>query len=427
MKKSKVIFGVTILTSLILIAIFSLSSKDMSEEKWLKKNSTSLDIKDNDDFSTFNILKEDLENNQVFLTGEYHKVNVNDDLDLKFLKYFKKEANIKYYLVETNYCNSIILNEYLKTGDKSCLDRLIKNPGYSQFINKQSYKKWQEIYKFNSKLSEKEKIKVIGIDINTNPLQYFEYLNTITSKLEIPPEAQKTTMELNNDFESFKKDPYYSYLKLEESVLRVKNDIKENENLYKKFIKEDFKEFTYVLDNLYYNLHWLAMGEMNDDAMKYREKRMYENFNRVYSTLEKGKYYGHFGAFHVYQIGDNLASFMNNGNSPVKDKVLSIETIYENSETLMLKSNDDGEVEYEKIKINANKNLIDLIKPFKKSDLMMFRLSGKGSPFYRLKDYKYFQEGNEDTKKELEKAPLIRYFQYLVVVYNAKSIEPFKN
>lgn len=131
MKKSKVIFGVTILTSLILIAIFSLSSKDMSEEKWLKKNSTSLDIKDNDDFSTFNILKEDLENNQVFLTGEYHKVNVNDDLDLKFLKYFKKEANIKYYLVETNYCNSIILNQYLKTGDKSCLDRLIKNSGYS--------------------------------------------------------------------------------------------------------------------------------------------------------------------------------------------------------------------------------------------------------------------------------------------------------
>lgn len=426
-----------IISTLILILVitgitFYVSGKELTEEKWLEKNSSSLDIEDNEDFATFNISKEDLENNEVFLTGEFHGVNVNNDLDLKFLKFFKKKAGIKYYLVELSPSKGILLNKYLETGNEVFIDKFMIDNYMNGIWNKEFYDKWKRIYEFNNGLEDDEKIKVLCLDPSGNIDSYFMSLNMFIDEHEKQSDEviQKFT-ELYTEYEKTINDSnFYDYVKLykevEEKILKLREDIKNRKEFYENYFKEDFHEFVYILDNFYYYLHIQNLGAIkNEEAVQYREDKMYENFKYIYSKLPEGKYYGHFGDYHVLKEGYHIGKFLDKDKeSPVQGKVLSIFNEYVNSSTLNFNNRSKNERLYPMF----NEELLSLIEPLKESNNMLFKVKGKRSPFNN-KDlneylgfyYQTFIKENENIKK-----PVSDYFDYLVVNYDAEGSTPYK-
>lgn len=406
------------------------SGRETIEEKWLEKNYSNLHIENDDEFSTFNILKEDLENNEVFLTGESHGVGVNDSLDLKFLKFFQKEAGIKYYLQENSICGSMLLNEYLKTGNKLILDRLfISSCGLNTSYTKENYNKWEKIYEFNKELPDDDKIKVIGLDAYGDPDVYFMCLNRIIDKHNSTSDTiMKEFKDIYEEYVEMNNDPkLYDYTKvsemLEESFSELRSNIDANKEAYKVHFDEDFDNFLYLIDNFYYNSHICNLG--SEKALKYRDEKMYENFKRIHSTLPKGKYYGRYGDSHILKQGFHLAEVMDKDNdSPVKGKVLSIYNDYLNCCTSF-----KG---YRTTRITSfNEEFFSLIEPYRKSNNVLFKLNGEKSPFNEIELSKYLPIDN--FKKEAivyndqVQNSITDYFDYILVSYDSKENIIYKN
>ena len=72
---------------------------------YLNNNYSQINL-NNEDYSDLAILDKDLENKEIFLTGEVHGIKINADLHMKFLKYFKEKTDFKYYLSEVSYSNA---------------------------------------------------------------------------------------------------------------------------------------------------------------------------------------------------------------------------------------------------------------------------------------------------------------------------------
>ncbi|MFD3158707.1 hypothetical protein ACFIJ5_18005 (plasmid) [Haloimpatiens sp. FM7330] len=393
---------------------YKVSSKPITEEKWLKENSTSINLKNDDDFSGFELLKDDLDKHDVFFTGEMHGVGINDELHFKFLKYFVKKAKVKNFLIEHSPCEGYFLNKYIQTGNIEFLNKFSRNVNCS----KEQYEKWKGIYKFNSILNKKDKIQVIGIDISDSDETYYYFLSSILDKYKIPKEISK-------DIQSFKnlksKMQNSSYEQMANLVGDYKKSVENNSDLYKNFLNKDFKIFEYVLDNFYYCTKWNNITLKSEEFFKYREEKMYDNLKKIYSNLPKGKYYGHFGNDHILQKGNNLAAFINENNK-LKNKVLSIRTLYENSFSLYFCKGEYIPVDLPKL----NAKLTALLNPLNNSNQVLFKITGEKSPFSKIKDSKYFQLDMKEDKKPLEKYCVKDYSQYFLLIRKAKPVTPMK-
>lgn len=99
-----------------------------------------------------------------------------------------------------------------------------------------------------------------------------------------------------------------------------------------------------------------------------------------------------------------FSTYLNQEDSPVRNKVISIVYDYRNSY----------------YSINNNKSLIDgstymndeIVKAYCTSDATLFKLTGDHSPFSR-------KESNENG------APVTKYFQYLMIVKNSSEVTPY--
>ena len=121
--------------------------------------------------------------------GAYHGSAKTEEAEYALLKSLTKNGTIKYYLPETDFSIGHYLNEYLKTGDTILLKDLIVHYGVRVPQDKsiETYEKWKEIKKLNDGLPEKDKLTVVGIDLQVN------YKYTSKHVLEIiDPEKNQT-------------------------------------------------------------------------------------------------------------------------------------------------------------------------------------------------------------------------------------------
>jgi hypothetical protein len=69
-----------------------------------------------------------------------------------------------------------------------------------------------------------------------------------------------------------------------------------------------------------------------------RERTMYETFRKVYARMGGGRWYGRWGSFHVLQRNsgerERFAVMLNREGSPVAGKVLSILSVYRDSQAM---------------------------------------------------------------------------------------------
>lgn len=267
------------------------------------------------------IMDSDLEANKIFLIGENHGVKANVDLKMKFLKYFKEKTNFKYYICELPFSMTYFLNKYLKTGDHNILMDIYEPIKGTDAWNKDEYNFWIDLYKYNGKFSEDDRIVPIGIDIEHQPKNAFKFME----------------YSLENG--------YYS-------------------------------KFRFVNKNL---LNMLDVYQGNN-FNGIRDEKIYENFLKISSHLPKGKYFGQMGLSHVFQrpfpYVNWFASSLNKNASTFKGKVLSIAYAYEDCKYLYPTKRKN---------YVSHINTLDLsiveLRPYINSKYTIFKLNQKSSPF----------------------------------------------
>lgn len=381
---------------------------------YLSKNHSVLDIEDNNDFSSFDMLEPYVNNYQIYLAGEQHSVGVNYDLFFKFIKFFKVKANIKYILIEDSYGISYLLNKYIETGNEDILEKVFSYYyGYSVLWTKEIHEFWIKFRKYNNSLTDEDKMIILGIDVANAEGSNIDVLNQIIPDKDIP---EKIKLYINNIKSLNNKiihNVYYDHIKM---LREIYNSISLYKDIYQKYWNENFFDFEFlmkgIIDSL--NLNGLTIFTR---AIK-RDEIMYENFLRLYNRFPQGKYFGQTGFFHVVALKSDLINTLahrlnKQESTPVKNKVLSIIYRYKNSRALSVNS---AEKKYSDYDVNNSPELFDSFTQSNAS--VLFNLIGKDSPF---------KHGEYTDVVKTKDYPTSELFQFMVIVSDSEAMKPLKD
>lgn len=397
----------------------ALSNVENIEEvkEYLKNNFTEINIEKENEFQDLAILNDDLKDKEIFFTGENHGIKVNELLDMKFLRLFKEKVDFKYYLCELSYSDAYFLNKYLESGDIKILENIYKPLKGTFAWNKESYDHWKKVYEFNKTLPQDRKIQVVGVDIEHQIQNALRYMTTILPNKEVPNEIASKINELNdrwNSLENIKEN--INPKELVDFSEGLKKDLQKKEGIYKNYLGENYFGFKLVNDNILYTNEAYSVNDK--EFNKVRDKRIYENFKKVYDNLPKGKYYGQWGLNHIFQKDQAgvkwAAAAMNEKGSSLENKVLSIAYIYENCK-FMNKTSDRN---YSVADINTNNS--NVFNDITTKDCAMFKLNGKDSPFSQNLIWitsDYIPKNGVTTD----------FYQYLILVKNSQATEPLND
>lgn len=374
--------------------------------KYLERNHSSIQF-ENDCRKGLSLIKDDLKENEIFLTGENHGVKANRELRIEFLKYFKEAINFKYYLCELPYSMTYFLNMYLRSGDEGTLRDVYRALKGTDAWNQDDYNHWIDLYNYNKPFSREDKIIALGIDIEHQPKNAFKFMENIL-------DDRKNFRKLRNLTERFKENN----LKDEEvkNISRdIKKELKDKERNYLNLLKEDYFRIVYVNDNLL-NMFEVYSGN-NFSGM--RDLKMHDNFLRIYNYLSKDKYFGQIGLSHVFKklfpYVNWFASSLNKDGSPLKDKLVSIAYAYKDCRYLYPTKRKNYVSS-----IDTLDSSIEEFNGFIKSDYTLFKLNGIDSPFNKKLiwplSHKFPSEGVTSD-----------YIDYLLVVRESREMLEFKD
>lgn len=380
------------------------------EGKYLKNNSKNMYFTDNQ-LKGLDLLSDSIAGKRLFITAESHGVSINQKLEFEFLKYLKKEAGISYYLQETAFSTSMLLNKYLDTGNEKILKQIFQSLEGTFAWTKEKYNLWKNIYEFNQTLPDEERIIVLGFDIEHQLENAFWYLNTLIPEKEVP----KDIKPFINQIKSIYNNQDYNNQEIEKFAYELNKNIDENKKLYQDFLGHDFLGFELVNDNIINR--FIAYQTKNSKWNSTRDKMMYDNFLRIYSRYSDGKYYGQWGLNHAFQEKQDgvkwFASRIDNEvDSPLKDQILSIVYLYQNCTRI----NNNGKYS-ETSMSNNNSRQLEILS---QDNMSLFKLNGKQSPF---NEDLFWMLGETAPKKGVT----TDYFQYLIFLNDYKASTPLAN
>lgn len=402
------------------------SAKAIDDEVYInyfKKNTSNLDIEDNNDFSSFKILDEDTKNKDMFLVGEAHYVKSNSKAEFKFLKYFKEKTNFKYLLWETSYLGGKKYNEFLETGNEELLFPRLNTVEELEF--------WKKLYEYNKTLKNEDKIIVVGPDEGNIENDILYLIETMSSK-ELPKELQghlalikEFKEHLDKLFAADDAETVYmnSYKETREKFMNLYTKVKDNISSYENILMENFFDFEYVLDSIKNILdrqeqaveYYSGKGDYAS-ILRVRDVMIAKNFNKLYTKLPKGKYFGKYGAAHTYQkefLSENniktrnFAAEITKEGSPLKDKVITIACFYDNC------SSSNSGMSQPLTSYKSNSTMDSYIT----GNNTLLRLNGKNSPYGKELKWDFVQ----GSYGRAEEGVTTDYFQYILVIKNSES------
>lgn len=309
--------------------------EQISVEDYCLENSAAVIVNEDKSFEQLEYLDLELDKNEIFLTGEFHRVKANTELQIAFLKYFKENADVKYYLCEMPYSVSYYINQYLEAGDEVILEHL-----YEQLYDtstQEAYNHWLDVYEYNSTLANDNRIKVIGIDLEQEEVIAYRFLVDILPDKDVPEEI-KDSIDLIQSTNELLEASFQNKYKARDNAGILIDDLNNSYSIYESYFGEDMFQYELVLNSLVkYNeakKHFGDYVEWNN----VRDEGIYVNFVKLDKKLEDGKYYGQWGLNHIYQSKQQdiawFGSYFKEEESKYKGKVLSIAFNYTNCEQL---------------------------------------------------------------------------------------------
>ncbi|MEG0309089.1 MAG: hypothetical protein RR636_14180 [Clostridium sp.] len=410
-------------------------SLPIKEEDYVKKNSNILDLSNYENNSDLKLIKNDIEDKKIIITGGQYNIKQSNDIQEKFLTYLIDNWDLKYFLIEDGYAQTAILNEYLQTGDEKFLDEYYNMERQFSYLSTLKRDMFKNLYLKNKELSEKNKIQVIGIvpvEVKEKVNVYFNIL--IEKHKELSEEQIITINKFLKDIEEI--NIYYDLQNTEEAknntekLLAViegfENDINKDLKAYKKALGDDFYGINHVISNIK-NLQYIPKVSGDGDEEYFRtienlaSKLMYENFAKIYKEYGKEKFYIHSiqgGNYQreVYGI-KSIGSLMNEDKN-YKDKVYSFNTIY-GGDPIKLENG-----AYTNIS-NAREELKKLLKDtaLNEGDVII-RLDNGRSPYKKKFELKYFQNNDAlvDDKYFKENPGMTTDYFKGVIIINQPSM-----
>ncbi|MEG1255550.1 erythromycin esterase family protein [Clostridium sp.] len=386
-------------------------------EEYLKENYRAIDLKDESEFADLDIMDSDIEGKEIFFTAENHGTEANEQLNMKFLKYFKEKTDFKYYLCELSYSDTYFINKYLNTGDMKILEEIYKPLKGTFAWNKDSYNHWKKLYEYNNTLPKERRIQVIGVDIEHQPINAYRFLVDVLPEKKAPAEITSMIDKIKNTFNDFDK---LGDKALSQCSKELQKDIEEKENIYKEYLGENFTGFKLVNLNVLNQVE--AYKTQGDDAdwNNTRDKMIYENFQTLQKELPKGKYYGQWGLNHTFQSKEKdimwFAAYLNGEYSIFKDKILTVIYNYDDCDQMGKSGNNTYTTNKLSIIYPQVKATNDLLG----GNLNIYKLTGENSPFSETRMY-YSLDG-----KELDES-MLEFFQYIICIKNSKRTEPLND
>lgn len=384
--------------------------------------------------------------NDVFFFGFVHGSETPQKLDLELLKDLSKHG-VRYYAPEIDYSLAYFFNEYLASGDERVLNFACKQykNRVPQDASIQFKDKWKAIYEYNSSISEKEKISVLGFDKEISKDL------TLTHIAFIAPN-NPTGIPIVDSLKHFKN------LNIKKvSILNGKPVWKSGNSwnhffgtekiaFLKRFVAEYQKDSLSIL-KVFGKKSTDLKHLINQPNTKNREHTIYANFKKIGLPLvaKSQKIYFNYGYFHIHQSTIN-------GSMPIAGlikqdkqvKVVSIIGMLTESECLKgskLKYTEpivikgvkfkgasyngystsktwDGDHLFERV------NGIEKLKRVSNNNrVTLFKLDEANSPFFNKMLFADFSRGGKNWKVE-DNTATNDYFQYILLIKKSKPNIP---
>ncbi|MGL5716591.1 MAG: hypothetical protein ACRCXT_10540 [Paraclostridium sp.] len=404
MKNIKIIGTVS---AIIIIGMIYINTP-YDEKEYLSKNYASVNLESNE-VTGLDILSKDLKDKKIVLTGESHGLDKSYKMKFKMLKYLQEEIGVNYLISELGYADAHFLNKYLDTGDEKILMDFFANYKSQTFSTEGQYELYKSIYEFNQTLPSKQRIKIIGVDINTFVtdkyiLDIIQNKNMITSELDI----------LLNELKDFDYYAQVLYKGLNDKVNDLLKDIDNNTNTYIEMFGDNFDGFEYSIRNL----AKLSQSMLVDKKDRYnlRDLFIYENFKEIDDKLENPIYFGQFGGAHIYQetifsnfISSDIKYFGTwlNKDEKYRGKVLSIQYGYYSTQTMSHNNN-----------YPIDPDLFEDFLDTNNSELI-FKLNKIKSPYTKKGIYPF-----DTAPFDYRDTPTTKYYEYFILLKDAKSSKP---
>lgn len=323
-------------------------------------------------------------NAKIIGFGAYHGSAKTEDAEMFILQSLIIQQGVDYYFAETDISLAHYFNEYLSTGNEALLKDLIINYGtrVPQERTVNVLEKWKRIKALNDKLPQNKKITVLGPDIIVTYKYTYRHLLSLikdTKKWPLAQELQKTvevdTTDYSANYNSFSAKQLKAFIA----------DYEAKPSAYSKLIR-DKKMFDYII-------HSIKTRQQKDFN---REAEMYSNYltlRDMYNLQDKTQFF-RLGFFHImkHKEGNNAPFFSMLIDNSIckKQEVVTVMGYFTKSEVLWedvfddngkyLRSTTEGDFGIG----DAPNEYFKGIEAFKKetiSDICIFRLNAKGSPY----------------------------------------------
>ena len=405
------------------IILLSINLYAQSKKEYLEKNRFDLNSK-NFHFPQTNY--------NIIGFGAYHGSAKTEDVEIKLIKSLTKSKSIKYYLPETDFSIAHYFNEFLKTGDTILLKDLVTQYGIRVHQERtiEVYNKWKNLRKINNQLPEKEKIQVVGIDLQVN----YKYVSRHILEILDNPENK---LKAINQIQDMVKTDTTSYalgdLSYATTILKkFVEDYETNKAKYENHIK-DKSAFNHIVKNL--KISFLKNPE--------RGKTIYENYLSLDSTYDfkNNPQFLRMGFFHLEKSREGEKGYppfftrLVENNIYPKEKIISVIGFFTDSKVVWDEKYDDkgnytgytieagyGIGDYEKEYFRGIQNLKDT----KISDETLFRLNKSNSP-YSNKEPDLIEIIMKDEKSNGEAVKgmsTLDFLDYAVLISNSKASTP---
>ncbi|WP_424001437.1 hypothetical protein [Maribacter sp. IgM3_T14_3] len=413
-------------TFTLLFAIISLIATSQNKIEYLKNNRFDLTK------STFEFPQKKF---QLIGFGAYHGSKKTETTEITLLKSLTNEGRIKYYLPETDFSIAYYFNDFLKTGDTILLKELVEHYGsrVPQDKSISTYKKWLELKTLNDEQPKKNKLTVLGVDLLVSyKFTTKHLLELIDSKIHNRKSVSDLAKMIEKDsIDYFPFSATYSKYILQAFV----EDYDNNSIEFESYILDKFA-FLHILKNLKETF-------VDFDNSSKRERLMFENYVELSShyKFEKKPQFARFGFFHLEKQleGKNPSFFYKLIESGTinRDKIISIIGYLTESRVLWGRVLDDngnykdynteggyGIGDYEKEYFLG----IEKLKESKISDITLFRLNRKHSPYSNgIPDLMEIVMTEEKSNGELVKGKsTTEYLDYAVLISNSEASIPIE-
>lgn len=409
-----------------LLTIISFSSYSQNKQEYLKNNRFDLSA------SKFQFPEKDF---TIIGFGAYHGSVKIEDAEIALLKSLNFNKSIKYYLPETDYSIAHYFNKYLIDGDTLLLKDLVTISGMRvpQERTIEVYEKWKKLKKLNDQLPKRDRLTIVGIDIQVNYKYVSKHiLELLKESKNERPAIKEIRQMVNSDTTSYSLgDLSFAYKVLKGFVL----DYEKNKMEYQKIVSAK-AEFNHIIKNL--NISFNHSKEYRN-----RDNVMYENYlslDSIYNFKDNPQFL-RMGFSHIEKSREGSTGYayfftrLIENKICEKSKVLSIIGYYTDSEVLWDELYDNtgnytgytveggfGIGDYEKEYFKGIQNLKDT----KVSDKTLFKLNNKNSP-YTINEPDLIEIIMEDEKSNgdaVKGMSTLDFLDYALLISNSRASTP---